>query len=286
MTALKTALIQMRGGRDAARNLDDAEAMIREAAANGATLIATPEVTNIVERDTKKLKPLLKPQNEDPAPSRFSELARSLQVDLLAGSFAFAGPEGKAVNRSMLFGPDGAVKAIYDKIHMFDVAIGAGEHYRESDSYKPGERAVLAQAGGAVLGLSVCYDVRFAYLYRALAQAGAQVLTVPSAFTRPTGRAHWEPLLRARAIETGSVVIAPAQGGHHEDGRNTWGRSMVVSPWGEVIASLDHDEPGVLYAELDLDAVASARKRIPALTHDRTVIAPEPLDGASTGGAA
>ena len=286
MTALKTALIQMRGGRDAARNLDDAEAMIREAAANGATLIATPEITNIVERDAKKLKPLLKPQNEDPAPSRFAELARSLQVDLLAGSFAFQGAEGKAVNRSMLFGPDGAVKAVYDKIHMFDVAIGAGEHYRESDSYQPGERAVLAEAGGAVLGLSVCYDVRFAYLYRALAQAGAQVLTVPSAFTRPTGRAHWEPLLRARAIETGSFVLAPAQGGHHEDGRNTWGRSMAVSPWGEVIASLDHDEPGVLYAELDLDAVASARQRIPALTHDRTVIAPDTLDGAAGGGAA
>ncbi len=284
MTTVKTALIQMRGGRDAARNLDDAEAMIREAAANGASLIATPEVTNLVERDAKALKPLLKPQAEDPAPSRFSELARSLHVDLLAGSFAFEGPDGKAVNRSMLFGPDGAAKAVYDKIHMFDVAIGAGEHYRESDSYQPGERAVIASAAGAVLGLTVCYDVRFAYLYRALAQAGAQILTVPSAFTRPTGRAHWEPLLRARAIETGSFVLAPAQGGHHEDGRDTWGRSMVVSPWGEVIASFDHDEPGVLYAELDLDAVVGARKRIPALTHGRTVIAPEPVTG--EGGAA
>ena len=270
----RLALIQMRGGREASGNLDEAEAMIREAAAAGAELIATPEVTNIVERDPERVLSLLRPENDDPAPARFAALARELGVDLLAGSFALMGEEGRAVNRSMLFGPDGAVKARYDKIHMFDVAIGAGEHYRESETYAPGARAVLAEAVGARLGLTICYDVRFAALYRRLAQAGAVMITVPAAFTRPTGRAHWEVLLRARAIETGCFILAPAQGGHHEDGRNTWGRSMVVGPWGEVIAQLDHDAPGVLHAGIDLSEAERARARIPALTHDRAFEGP------------
>jgi predicted amidohydrolase len=157
---------------------------------------------------------------------------------------------------------------------MFDVQIGPGEHYRESDNYAPGAKAVTVDAAGTRLGLSICYDVRFAYLYRALAKAGAAVITVPSAFTRPTGRAHWEVLLRARAIETGSFILAPAQGGVHGDGRKTWGRSMVVGPWGEIIALKDDDEPGLLFAEIDPAEAEAARARVPALAGDREFSAP------------
>ena len=274
MSAVKTALIQMRSGIDPEHNLSAAEAMIREAAANGARFILTPETTHLVQRDARAALALLKPMKADPAMARFAALAAELGVDLLIGSMAFAGDDGRAVNRSVLFAPDGAVSATYDKIHMFDVSLGAGENYRESDAYRAGERAVLADAAGLKLGLTICYDVRFASLYRRLAQAGAVAITVPSAFTRPTGRAHWEVLLRARAIETGSFILAPAQGGLHEDGRKTWGHSMVVGPWGDVIAALDHDEPAVLYAEIDPDAALKARDRIPALKGDRDYAGP------------
>ena len=263
------ALIQMRSGTDPARNIDDAEAMIREAAAKGAAFIATPETTHLVQRDTDVLPDVIKTPDIDPALVRFADLADELNIDLLIGSLALMGDAGTAVNRSVLFGPDGAIKATYDKIHMFDVRLGAGENYRESATYQPGARAVVADAGALKLGLSICYDVRFAALYRRLAQAGALVMTVPSAFTQPTGRAHWETLLRARAIETGSYVLAPAQGGKHEDGRKTWGHSMVIGPWGDVIAHLDHDEPGVLYADIDPAKALKARERIPALIGDR-----------------
>lgn len=274
MSTVKIALIQMRSGIDPERNLDDAEAMIREAAANGAQFVATPETTNLVQKDTGKLFATLKSPVEDPAPIRFADLAQTHQIDLLAGSFALLGGDGRAVNRSFLFDATGEVRAVYDKIHMFDVEIGGGETWKESANYKPGDRAVLAEAAGMKIGLSVCYDLRFAYLYRRLAKAGAVALTVPSAFTRPTGRAHWEVLLRARAIETGSFVIAPAQGGKHEDGRKTWGHSMVVGPWGDIIAELDHDEPGILYAEIDPEKAIEARSRIPALHNDREITGP------------
>ncbi|MCC5995361.1 MAG: carbon-nitrogen hydrolase family protein [Oceanicaulis sp.] len=274
MSAVKIALVQMRSGVDPARNIDDAEAMIREAAAKGARLVATPEVTNLAQRDASALFETLRTPREDPALVRFSDLAQSLGIDVLIGSLAMLGADGRAVNRSCLFGPDGALKASYDKIHMFDVSLGAGEVYSESENYAPGDRAVTARAAGLKLGLTICYDVRFAYLYRRLARAGATVMTVPSAFTRPTGRAHWEVLLRARAIETGSFVLAPAQGGKHEDGRKTWGHSMVVGPWGEIIAQLAHDEPGLLYAEIDQEEALSARLRIPALKGDREFSGP------------
>jgi predicted amidohydrolase len=274
MSTTKIALIQMRSGIDPARNIDDAEAMIREAAAAGARFIATPEMTHLVERDTDALAAIIKTPDVDPALVRFADLADELDIDLLIGSLALMGDQGRAVNRSVLFGPDGAVKATYDKIHMFDVSLGAGEVYRESATYRPGEQAVVVEAGDLKLGLSICYDVRFAALFRRLAQAGARVMTVPSAFTRPTGRAHWEVLLRARAIETGSFILAPAQGGRHEDGRKTWGHSMVIGPWGEVIAALDHDEPGVLYAEIDPADALKARERIPALQGDREFTGP------------
>lgn len=274
MAKIHIALVQMRSGTDPARNLDVAEAAIRQAASKGAKLVATPEVTNLVQKDARAIFETLRAPDEDAGVKRLSALAAELKIDVLAGSMALKGADGRAVNRSMLFGPDGALKAHYDKIHMFDVALGQGEVWSESTNYAPGNRAVIAEAAGIKLGLTICYDVRFAYLYRALAMAGAVAITVPSAFTRPTGKAHWEILLRARAIETGSFILAPAQGGHHEDGRNTWGRSMVVGPWGDVIGVLDHDEPGILYADIDAEDALSARQRIPALKGGREFTGP------------
>jgi predicted amidohydrolase len=186
-------------------------------------------------------------------------------VFLLLGSTAVTADEGRVFNRSLMFDPNGKTSARYDKINLFDVTLGGTETYRESDGVAPGGQAVVVDGPmGAKIGLSICYDLRFADLYRALAVAGAEILTVPAAFTRPTGEAHWEVLLRARAIETGAFVLAPAQGGQHEDGRGTWGHSMIIDPWGAVVAQLDHDEPGVLIADLDLDRVAEARAKIPA----------------------
>ena len=182
----------------------------------------------------------------------------------------------RAANQSMLINDRGEVESTYDKLHVFDVDLPNGDRYRESAGVRPGDRAVVAETPWGRLGLTVCYDLRFPHLFRALAQTGADIITVPAAFTRPTGEAHWETLLRARAIETGAFVLAPSQGGDHEDGRATWGRSMAVDPWGRVIAVLDHDEPGVLFADLDLDAVIKARAAIPALTHDRAFAPPEP----------
>tara|TARA_R110000868_G_scaffold53744_5_gene168578 strand:- start:18060 stop:18902 length:843 start_codon:yes stop_codon:yes gene_type:complete len=277
MTKLATALIQMRSGIDPAANLAMASQMIREAAALGASFIATPETTHLVQKDADQAFAAMRTQDEDPAIPAFAALAAELGITLLIGSLAIRIAERRAANRSFLFGPDGALIATYDKAHMFDVGLGQGETYRESANYRAGDTLVVAAIDGARLGLSICYDVRFAYLYRRLAQAGAEILTVPAAFTRPTGRAHWEVLLRARAIETGSWVIAPAQAGVHEDGRRTWGHSMVVDPWGAVAARLEHDEPGILLATLDMDRVADARSRVPALQHDRQLSGPDDL---------
>ncbi len=270
---LRAGLVQMRSGTDPVRNLDEAERLIRLAAGDGAQLIATPECTNLVQRDTSKLGEVLRPEADDPAPARFSALADGLGIWLLAGSFVFRGEDGRAANRSMLFGPDGAVVARYDKIHMFDVMLGS-ESWKESATYTPGDRAVVAQTPWGGLGMTICYDLRFGALYRKLAQAGASLITVPAAFTRPTGEAHWSTLIRARAIETGAYVLAPAQGGRHEDGRGTWGHSMIAAPWGEVAAELKGDAPDVLLADLDLSAVASVRERIPQLSHDREFTLP------------
>lgn len=275
MNTIATALIQMRSGIDPAANLAVASDLIRQAAAQGAKLIATPETTHLVQKDADQAFAVMRTPDEDPAIPAFSALARELGITLLIGSLAVRLAERRAANRSFLFAPDGQLLATYDKAHMFDVGLGQGETYHESANYQAGDRLVVADTGAARLGLSICYDVRFAYLYRRLAQAGAQILTVPAAFTRPTGRAHWEILLRARAIETGSWVIAPAQAGLHEDGRRTWGHSMIVDPWGAVTAMLDHDEPGILLAELKLDRVVDARSRIPALQHDRKLGGPD-----------
>jgi predicted amidohydrolase len=193
----------------------------------------------------------------------------------LIGSALVLRPDGLAANRSLMISPEGKIVASYDKIHMFDVDLPTGERHRESSAYTPGEAATVVALPGVKMGLTICYDMRFSYLYRALAKAGAGLISVPAAFTRPTGAAHWEILLRARAIETGSFVLAPAQGGTHEDGRATWGHSIIIAPWGEVVASVDHDEPGVVSAVLDLTEIAKARSAIPALIHDRAFSGPD-----------
>ncbi|HEX2561659.1 carbon-nitrogen hydrolase family protein [Phenylobacterium sp.] len=266
---LRAALIQTRTPATQDAALAHVLPLVREAAAEGAQLIATPEGTNFLQKDRDKLFGVLKPPEEDAVVQGLAGAAAELKVWLLIGSALVKRPDGLAANRSILLDPQGRVAATYDKLHMFDVDLPTGETARESALYTPGDRAVVAQAGDPKLGLTVCYDVRFPALHRALALAGAQVLTVPSAFTRPTGEAHWEVLLRARAIETGSFVLAPAQGGFHEDGRGTYGHSLAVAPWGEVIGKLDHDEPGVLALDLDLTQVERARRAIPALSNAR-----------------
>jgi predicted amidohydrolase len=270
---LRVGLVQLRTPATHAAALEHAAPLVREAAAGGAELILTPEGTNILQRDRARLLPVLKGVDDDPVVRGLRALAAELCVWIDIGS-ALLRDGDKAVNRQLLVGPGGKIAAAYDKIHMFDVDLPTGEKARESEVYEPGAAAVLADTPLGRLGLTICYDMRFPQLYRALALAGAQVLTVPAAFTRPTGEAHWEILLRARAIETGSFVLAAAQGGFHEDGRGTWGRSMVVGPWGEVIAKLDHDEPGVLLADLDLAAVDKARSAIPALKNARQFTGP------------
>lgn len=274
MTELTVACVQMRSGKDVAANVASASALIREAAARGATLIGTPEMTSLMDRAPGAVFAASTDEAGDAALAAFRALARELEVTLLIGSLAIRAEGGKCANRSFLIGPDGAVKARYDKIHMFDVQLNAGNIYRESESYAAGSAAILADVGVAKLGMTVCYDLRFPHLFRDLAKAGAGILAVPAAFTRITGEAHWHILLRARAIETGCFVIAPAQGGRHEDGRETYGHSLIIAPWGEVVAEAAHAEPGVIVATLDLAQVASARGKIPALTHDRAYAAP------------
>jgi len=266
---MKIALVQTCTPATPEAARDHVLPLVREAAARGAELVATPEGVNLLQRDKDKLRPLLRRLEDDLVVAALRDAARELGVAVLVGSALVLREGGMAANRQALITPTGEIAATYDKLHMFDVDLPNGESARESATYQPGDRAVIAEACGAKFGLTICYDVRFPALHRALALAGAQVLTCPAAFTRPTGEAHWEVLLRARAIETGSFVVAPAQGGFHEDGRGTWGHSLVVGPWGEVIAHLDHDEPGMLLAELDLAAVDKARRAIPALANAR-----------------
>jgi predicted amidohydrolase len=278
--SLKVALIQTRTPATQAAALAHILPMVREAAAHGAQLIATPEGANLLQRDKARLVAQLQNLEDDVVVGGLRAAAAELGVWIVVGSALVkrdGAGEGRAANRSVLISPAAAIAATYDKLHMFDVQLPTGETARESALYEPGDHATTAIAGAAKLGLTVCYDLRFPALFRALAQAGAEVITVPAAFTRPTGEAHWEVLLRARAIETGSFILAPAQGGFHEDGRGTWGHSMVVGPWGEVIARLDDDEPGILYADLDLAAVARARAAIPVLVNTQPFKAPAQL---------
>lgn len=271
---MKVGLIQTRTPATHAAALTHVLPLVREAAAGGARLIVTPEGTNILQKHRETLLPQLTSLIDDPVVNGLREAASDLGVWIDVGSALVLRDDGKVANRQVLIDPRGAVAATYDKLHMFDVDLPTGETARESETYEPGDRAVVADVDGTRLGLTICYDLRFPALHRALAMAGATVLTIPAAFTRPTGEAHWEVLMRARAIETGSYVLAAAQGGFHEDGRGTWGRSLVVEPWGQVIAKLDHDEPGVLLADLDPAAPAKARAAIPVLTNARAFTGP------------
>ena len=267
---MRVSLVQLRTPATHGEALAHAAPLVRRAAAEGAELVLTPECANVVQRDRAVLLPQLTSLAADPVVAGLRALAAELRVELLIGSALVAREGGGAANRSVLVGADGEIRATYDKIHMFDVDLPDGQRIRESEAYTPGDTACVADSAAGRLGLTVCYDLRFPHLFRALAQAGAEVIAVPSCFTRPTGEAHWEVLLRARAIETGAYVLAPAQGGRHADGRGTWGRSLALAPWGEVVGRLDHDEPGVLTVDLDLARVHAARAAVPSLSNDRT----------------
>lgn len=265
MGKLRVAAIQLRSGIEPASNREQAMPLLREAATAGARFIATPENTMRLDLNRERMLGAVGPEEGDAELKAWGRAAQELGVWLLLGSGPIATGSGKVFNRSFVFNPDGKIAARYDKINLFDVTLGGSDNYRESDTVEGGTKAVVVQGpSNAKIGLTICYDLRFAPLYSALANAGAEIIAVPAAFTVPTGQAHWEVLLRARAIETGAFVIASAQGGRHEDGRATWGHSMIINPWGKVQAQLDHDEPGLLVADLDLDEVAAARAKIPA----------------------
>lgn len=268
------ACVQLRAGREVQPNVDLAVSLIEEAASAGAQFVATPENTSLMEAQSALLFEKTVAEADDVALAAFRAVAASKKIWTLIGSLPIKIAPDKLANRSFLIAPDGTVAARYDKIHMFDVDLGGGESYRESKNFAAGADAVTADLPWGRLGMSVCYDLRFPHLYRALAKAGADFLTVPSAFTRPTGQAHWHVLLRARAIESGAYVFAPAQGGRHENGRETYGHSLIVNPWGEIIAEAGL-EPCVVMAEIDPVKVVEARARVPSLTHDRSFAAPQ-----------
>lgn len=268
MRSFKTALVQMNSGRDVGPNIETTCRLVREARGAGAELILTPENTTMVEPKRAHILEKACTEAEHPAIPAFRLLAAETGAWLLIGSLTIKLDERACANRSFLFSPAGEIVARYDKIHMFDVDLPNGESYRESATFRPGTRAVVADLPFGRLGLSICYDLRFAYLYRSLAHSGASFLAVPAAFTVPTGQAHWHVLLRARAIETGCYVLAPAQVGEHAEGRRTYGHSLVVSPWGEILAE-GGEEPGIILAEIDPARVEEARRMVPALHHDR-----------------
>jgi deaminated glutathione amidase len=251
--------------------------MLAEAVAAGAQYALTPEVTMIFPENREQLASVAAPFEGHPQLARVGELAKQHGMHIQIGSLAIPLPDGRFANRSVLFGPDGRQVTTYDKIHLFDATIAGLNAYTESATYAGGERAVTAPLGEFTLGMSICYDMRFPKLYNALANAGATLIAVPAAFTVPTGQAHWHVLLRARAIETGSYIIAAAQGGQHANGRATYGHSLVIDPWGRVVAELDHDAPGVLVAEIAPDLVRDARERIPALANARNFALPQAL---------
>ena len=271
---MRAALLQLTSSDQPEENLATVAGMLREAASEGAGFVLTPEVTNCVSASRTHQTSVLTHEANDPVLAGLREEAARAGVWLLIGSLALKTDDAdeRFANRSFLIGPEGRIVARYDKIHMFDVQVSDSETYRESAGFRPGRRARLAQTPFGMVGLTICYDLRFPYLYRALAQEGAEILTVPSAFSQVTGGAHWEPLLRARAIENGAWVLAPAQTGTHRTSRGkarrTWGHSMVVDPWGEVVAQAGTD-PQILYAEIDRESAAQARGRIPSLDHDR-----------------
>ena len=266
--SFRVGLVQLRSGRSIAPNMEMAEALIRRAAAGGADYVQTPENTAIMELETERLLSEFEVEEKAAPLKRLQALAKELGIWLHLGSLGMKLASGKVANRSYLIAPEGEIVARYDKLHMFDVDLAGGESYRESRNFDPGNTAVLADLPWGRLGMSICYDLRFPALYRALATAGADFIAVPAAFTKQTGEAHWRVLLRARAIETGAFVLAACQGGLHENGRSTYGHSMIVSPWGEVLAEAGED-PQILLADIDLGLSAEARAKIPSLMHGR-----------------
>ncbi|MBO0904301.1 carbon-nitrogen hydrolase family protein [Jiella sonneratiae] len=273
MTTFRAAVLQMRSGTEPEANVAAFGALVEEAVAAGAAYVQSPEMTGMVQRDRASLMARLRPEAEDPLLAEAARLSARHRIFVHVGSTAVPLADGRVANRAFLFGPDGTQISSYDKIHMFDVDLDNGESWRESRTYRPGERAVLAdldfESGKARFGFAICYDMRFPHLFREEALAGAEVLTAPAAFTRQTGEAHWHVLLRARAIENGAFVIAAAQGGTHEDGRETFGHSLILDPWGRVLAEVEGDEPGIAVAEIDTAAVAVARGKIPNLKNAR-----------------
>ncbi len=272
----KAAMNQMRSRMRPAANVDAAARLIGEAKSAGADYVQTPEMTNILESKRERLLATIAEEDKDPSLASFRELARKHGLFVHIGSMAIKVGPDRAANRGFLIDPHGEVAARYDKIHMFDVDLAGGESYRESRTYRPGELAVLSDLPWGRLGITICYDLRFPALYRALAEAGATMLTIPSAFTVQTGEAHWHVINRARAIENGSFVFAAAQGGKHESGRETYGHSLIVDPWGRILAE-GGTEPGVVMAEIDISEVAKARARIPSLEHGRRFEIVEPM---------
>ncbi len=281
--SFKAALVQMRSTMDPARNIAAMTDLVAQAADQGAAYVQTPEMTGALVSDRAALEAILCDENDDPVIAAASDLAVRHGLYLHVGSTAVRVDGGGIANRALLFAPDGATVARYDKIHMFDVDLDHGESWRESATYQAGGNGIVAALPFARLGLAICYDLRFPDLFRAEAEAGADVLSVPAAFTRQTGEAHWHVLLRARAIENGAFVLAAAQGGRHEDGRETYGHSLIVDPWGRIVAEAAHDEPAVIVAEIDREASRSARRKIPNLSNQRAfdvkmVTAIEPAD--------
>ena len=276
MSVFKAAMIQMRSGLKPAANVDAAVKLIGEAKTAGADYVQTPEMTNVLAGNREQLFSVAVEEDDDPSLTALRELARKLGIYVHVGSLAIKTSPDRAANRAFLINPKGEIVARYDKIHMFDVDLAGGESYRESRTYRAGELAVLADLPWGRLGLTICYDLRFPALYRALAEAGATILAIPSAFTVQTGEAHWHALMRARAIENGSFVFAAAQCGQHESGRSTFGHSLIVDPWGRILAE-GGTEPGVVMADIDLEQVAKARSRIPSLQHGRRFEIVEPI---------
>ena len=272
---MRVGLVQLCSGDDPAVNLPGTLSRLREAAAGGATFVLTPEVTNMVSTSRADQDARLHQEGDDPTLAALRDEAKALGIWLLIGSLAVKteDADGRFANRSFLIAPSGEITARYDKIHMFDVEVSETESYRESAGYRPGDTAVLADVDTAKLGLTICYDLRFPHLFRSLAQAGAGIIAVPSAFSPTTGAAHWEVLLRARAIETGCYILAPAQCGQNTVRRATYGHSLIVDPWGEVIAN-GGEAPGVVLADLDLGLVKKSRARVPSLRHDRAYSGP------------
>jgi len=279
---VRAACVQMTSGVTIEGNIEQSTALIRAAHADGAQIVGMPEVANLCQKSRRRALETAQYEESEPALKAWRELADELDIWLLAGSMVIKVAEDKLVNRAYMISPDGAIAAKYDKIHMFDVDLPNGERYRESDLFQPGDKAVLVDSPWGGIGITICYDIRFPHLYRALAKAGANMIWTSAAFTRTSGKAHWHVMQRARAIETGCWILAPAQCGDHEDGRSTYGHAVIVSPWGEVVADAG-EEPGYIVADLDLTRVAEARQSIPTLRHDRDFAMPVQLGLRATG---